>query len=82
MPVSVISLQRFHRIRAIFKALFYTLPQAYDSTHTSASLSKPPESGFSIGMSTFLDTADSLITVLHVRQINLVVKLLLHGPGL
>ncbi|VEL20337.1 unnamed protein product [Protopolystoma xenopodis] len=74
-----ISRHRCHRIRATQGVMFYT---AFDSMYTPASLSKPPKSGFLIGIATQTGAADSFIAVLHVHRVNLVVKPLLHGPRL
>ncbi|VEL13641.1 unnamed protein product [Protopolystoma xenopodis] len=49
-------------------ACFHTLPQAFDSTYTPATLSKPLKYGFLIGTATKLEAADSLIAMPHGHQ--------------
>ncbi|VEL14394.1 unnamed protein product [Protopolystoma xenopodis] len=47
LSVSVIPPHRCHRIPVTQGVMFCTLPQAFDSKYTPASLSKPLKSGFS-----------------------------------
>ncbi|VEL20933.1 unnamed protein product [Protopolystoma xenopodis] len=82
LPVPVISPHPCHRIHATQGVMFYTLPQAFDSTCTPASLSKPIKSGLSIDMTTQFDAAAFFIAVPHVHRVDLVVKPLLHGSRL